>query len=220
MKKDTTITKKEKTFRECTLTFLEDTFGLDQVENLDSLTTWLNGQETINSHEKVQLKLLQKLLIFNVHDWNEQELDMNFIGPIFSQVNFSSKKYNLFAEREVGAQVEGWRLHGQPDNMIASGRREPKLPYFAFQEYKKNKDPKGDPAAQALAAALAGQTLNKNQRPMYGCYVIGYDWHFFTLEDKQFAISRDYSALSDEIFDIFRILKTLKQIVIGFTSSN
>jgi len=49
--------------------------------------------------------------------------------------------------------------------------------------------------------------------------VIGHDWYFFTLEDKQFAVSRDYSALSDEIFDIFRILRALKQIIIGFTSN-
>jgi len=220
MKKDTFISKKEKTFRECTLDFLEDTFGLDQIKNLASLTKWLNEEGTISGHEEVQLKLLQELLEFNVHDWNEQELDMNFIGPVFSLVNFSSKKYNLFAERSIEAEVGDWRLFGAPDNMIASGRRKPKIPYFAFQEYKKHKDPKGDPAAQALAAALVAQTLNKNQTPIYGCYVIGHDWYFFILEDKQFAVSRDYSALSDEIFDIFRILRALKQIVIGFTSDN
>ena len=48
---------------------------------------------------------------------------------------------------------------------------------------------------------------------MYGCHVIGSDWYFMTLEGKEYAISRDYSALSQEIFDIFRTLKVLKMIV-------
>ena len=34
-----------------------------------------------------------------------------------------------------------------------------------------------------------------------------------TLEGKEYAISRDYSALTTEIFDIFRVLKVLKGIV-------
>ena len=176
------MAKKEKAFRECTLDFLEDTFGLDQIKTLPSLTYWLNEDAPISSHEEIQLRHLQALLEFNVHDWNEQELDMNFIGPVFSLVNFSSKQYNLFAERRIEAEVGDWQLFGFPDNMVASGRRRPKLPYFAFQEYKKQKDPKGDPAAQALAAALVGQTLNQNKQAMYGCYVIGHDWYFFTLE--------------------------------------
>ncbi len=74
-------------------------------------------------------------------------------------------------------------------------------------------DPDGDPAGQALAAMLAGQALNNNELPMYGCHVIGADWYFMTLEGKEYAISRDYSALTTEIFDIFRVLKVLKGIV-------
>jgi len=205
--------KKEKSFGACTLTFLEDTFGLDQVDTLPSLEKWLQTPSDISAFEKTSLENLRNLLRFNVHDWNEMELDMNFIGPVFSLVNFSSKRYNLFAQRNLEAEVLGWKLHGLPDNMIASGRREPKIPFFAFQEYKKKKDPKGDPAAQALAAMLAAQVLNKNAHPVYGCYVIGNDWQFMTLEDKQFAISHDYSAITKDIFAIFRVLKALKGIV-------
>jgi hypothetical protein len=38
------------------------------------------------------------------------------------------------------------------------------------------------------------------------------------LEGKQYAISQDYSALTADIFAIFRILKALKQIVIELTA--
>lgn len=213
------MSKKEKAFRDCTLTFLEDTFGLEEVLTLPSLETWLKAPFEITAFEKQNLENLRDLLNFNVYDWNEQELDMNFIGPMFSLVNFSSKKYNLFAGREIEGKVKDWKLAGAPDNMVASGRRKPKIPFFAFQEYKRKKDPKGDPAGQALAAMLVGQVLNKDKRPIYGCFVIGNDWHFITLEGEKFAKSRDYSGLSDEIFDIFRMLKVLKQKVIQFTSS-
>ena len=38
------------------------------------------------------------------------------------------------------------------------------------------------------------------------------------LEHKQYTISRDYSALSDEVFDILRILKALKAIILDLTA--
>jgi hypothetical protein len=34
-----------------------------------------------------------------------------------------------------------------------------------------------------------------------------------TLEGKEYAISRDYSTLTNEIFDVFKTLKVLKNIV-------
>jgi len=64
---------------------------------------------------------------------------------------------------------------------------------------------------------LVGQALNDNRQPIYGAYVIGSDWRFMVLKDKQYIISRNYSALTDEIFDILRILKALKQIVMTLT---
>lgn len=203
----------EKSFRDCKLSWLERTFGLDQVKHLPSLDNWLNGEAVILDPEKENLIRLQELLDFNVRDWFEGELDSFFIGPLLGLVNFSNKKSNLFSERVVDAQVNDWHLFGKPDSFLASGRREPEIPFFAFQEYKKMTDPNGDPAGQALAAMLAGQTINNNGLPMYGCHVIGADWYFMTLEDKKYTISRDYSALTAEIFDIFRILKVLKMIV-------
>jgi|688.fasta_scaffold123502_3 hypothetical protein len=49
------------------------------------------------------------------------------------------------------------------------------------------------------------------------CYTIG-NWTFMLLDNHHYAISRDYSALSHELFDIFRTLKALKEIVLGFTA--
>ena len=205
--------KKEKTFKECKLSWLERTFGLDEMDDLPSLTDWLSTKTAVDAEEQKSLLRLQKSLKFNFRDWYEGELDSYFIGPVMALVDYSNKKSNIFSDRLIESTVEDWRLYGKPDSFLASGRREPEIPFFAFQEYKKMTDPDGDPAGQALGAMLAGQALNDNGLPMYGCHVIGGDWYFMTLEGKEFAISRDYSALTDEIFDIFSILKTLKIIV-------
>ena len=205
--------KQEKLFRECRLAWLEKTFGLVQVKMSPSLNDWLSMPETVSERQKEALLDLQELLDFNVRSWNEQELDRHFIGPVLSLINFSNLRFNLYSERIVEGMVEDWRLYGRPDCFLASGRREPEIPYFAFQEYKRMTDPDGDPAGQALAAMLAGQSLNSDNLPMYGCHVIGADWYFMTLEGKEYTISRDYSALSNEIYDIYRLLKVLKIIV-------
>jgi len=206
--------------QECTLLKLEKTFNLQQVRNLPALQEWLSAIADISEREKTNLLDLREILIDNVDDWNEQELALHFIGPLFAFVNFSSKRFNAFAERMLSGIVEGVEMSGQPDGMIASGRREPEIPYFCFQEYKKEKDAQGDPAAQALAAMLVAQTLNNGNNPIYGCYVRGRNWFFMILQDKTFYISQNYSSTKDEIFDIFRILKVLKQKIIEITDIN
>lgn len=152
------------------------------------------------------------MLSDNVFHWNEQELSLHFIGPIFSIVHFTIvMRMNLFAQRFISAEVSDKNgnsilLSGKPDGVLASGFRSPEIPYFAFQEYKREKasddcPAHGDPGGQCLAAMLAGQTLNGNlSQPMYGCYVVGQNWYFLMLLGKEYAISAAYSAVTDEVF--------------------
>ena len=162
---------------------------------------------------------LQQLLIENAIAWNERELAQNFIGPLFSLVKFSEYyRFNLFVERKIGAVMSGVseevELSGEPDSMVATGYWTPEVPMFAFSEYKRLLDPNGDPAGQTLAAMLVGQHLNNAPTPIYGCYVIGNAWRFLVLDGKEYTISEDYSAVKDELFDVFWILKALKQIIV------
>jgi hypothetical protein len=208
-----------KSFRDCTLTFIDKIFKMRQLTEVPPMKDWLNTPNEISEFERQNLLYYQKNLVFNVHNWNENELNEHFIGPVFTLVNFSSYDFNHFSQREVSGQVDNYFLSGKPDSMVASGRREPEQPYFAFQEYKKELDPNGDPAGQALAAMLVGQAMEETPKVMYGCYVVGSIWKFIVLDtDKKYSLSSDYSALNDDIFDIFRILKNLKDIVIERTT--
>ncbi len=204
-------------FTECTLEKLDKTFSLKPLplKRMPVLQAWLNGQSEITDHERNHLPILQQYLQEDVENWNEQELAMHFIGPMFALVQFGyERKFNLFAERSFSGVVEDIEMNGRPDGLIATGYREPDKPYFCFQEYKKDKDPNGDPAAQALAAMLVAQEVNDHQFPIYGCYVLGRYWYFMALQGKEYCISDGYTATKDEIFDILRILKVLKQMII------
>jgi hypothetical protein len=193
-------------FTQLSLTDLDKKFGLRQVRQLPALNDWLAINIPIDEVDRQFTYKLQSLLELNVFGWNEQELSLHFIGPLFIMAELSSQQYNLFAQRQISAQVGDYILTGKPDGMVASGYREPEIPYFAFQEYKKEKDPNGDPAAQALAAMLVGH-------PLYGCFVVGENWRFIVLDGRQYAISPAHSALTDEVFMILQAIKALKPIV-------
>lgn len=211
------------TFRQCTLTLLDRNFGLRRVFTSQTLDQWLQPRAPLTEVEKVVLTNCQDLLTLNSDAWNEQELSLNFIGPVFALAHFSDPyRFNFFSQRTIRSVVTGlhddFDLGGEPDGIIATGYREPEIPMFAFSEYKRELDPTGDPAGQTLAAMLVGQTLNQQPQPLYGCYIVGQHWRFLVLEGKYYAMSEDYSALNDDLFTIFAILKSLKAIVIARTA--
>ncbi|MEM7128850.1 MAG: hypothetical protein AAF702_21125 [Chloroflexota bacterium] len=209
-------------FSQCTLPLLDKTFGLRNVLNSPALDEWfaLSSDITLSELDHSKLSDLQELLQINANSWNEQELSIHFIGPILSMVKFTDPyRYNLFAQRYIEAQVNDYLLKGEPDGLIASGYYEPEIPYFAFAEYKRQRDPNGDPAGQALGAMLVGQQLAPSPTPLYGCYVVGRDWFFMTLHETYYAISNGHNALQRlELEEILRILIALKQIIVKLTS--
>ena len=80
---------KKVNFRECTLEYLEDTFGLKPKKQLPDLDNWLNTKMDISKYEERELNNLKDLLLENVHHWNERELSLHFIGPIFSMIHYT-----------------------------------------------------------------------------------------------------------------------------------
>lgn len=208
-------------FKNCTLHFLEKQFQLEQVYDNHHLHEWLNKQTTISETKHHRIQKLQRTLMYNVVNWNEMELVANFIGPLFSLVDFHSKKFNYFMGRDIGCIVEEMELKGKPDGIVASGHRQPEAPYFCFHEYKREVDSAGDPIGQVLAAMLVAQEIHRTNnkqwdKPIYGCYVIGRNWYFMILDDKQYMIGNGYDAVTEDIFDIFRILLALKEIVVSY----
>lgn len=210
-------------FSDATIEQLEELFSLVRIESKasDSLTSWLQfaQKENVNEQEKKYLTKLQRHIQLYVRAWNEVELETKFIGPVLMLTDFDEGEETYFLERSISAVYEGKTLYGKVDGMIAKGKYSPQSPYFCMQEYKRTKDPQGDPEAQVLAAMLAAQTLNENKMPIYGLYITGVNWSFVTLENKSYSVSESFGANGNDIFMIFKLLKALKTLIKKNTSS-
>jgi len=204
-------------FSDWTKEELEDTFLLSRHRTLTTFDEWIAcaATQSIDDVETIIISRLKELLIDHVDAWNETELIEYFIGPMLTFVNFNTPEFSIFSERPLSAIVGDYELAGEPDAVIAKGTYSPKVPYFCFHEYKKDNEPKGDPAAQALSAMLAAQALNPRPHPIYGLYVVGKLWHFMVLQERDYAISHGFLADGDDISSIFKMLKALKNLLLN-----
>jgi hypothetical protein len=203
------------TFKEWTLTTLEDAFGIKQVWESETLKKWQNISMDISDFEKETILLLQRSLVRGGKSWNEVELENKFISPMIMTARIDDEQIGYFLERPLKGIVEDYELSGIVDGMIATGFRDPKKPFFCIHEYKRSVDNDGQPDAQALAAMLVARENNQQVHlPIYGLYIVGLIWNFIVLNGSEYCISKDYKSDDKEIFEIFKMLKAIKQIII------
>jgi len=209
-------------FNDCSRLLLEKTFGIEELPTLEVLDKWFANSELveINSFENEIITRLQEILKYRVDDWNEIELIEHFIAPLMSMVNFNTHDFGMFSWRAMKAEINNYILSGSPDAIVAKGRREPEIPYFCFHEYKKEPETKGEPIGQCLAAMMVAQTLNNNQRPIYGLAVKGKMWYFIVLQGNTYSLSIPYKSIDNEIFTIVKMLKQLKTIIEWYVKSD
>ena len=192
-------------------------FNLLKLDELSStLHNWLNTHTTLDIFEEYLFKKILKDAKINIVSWNEEELKMYFISYIIDLSNLrSSKNIRSFFERTIDAEVEGIYLKIKTDFMIAKGLLDViQNPYFHFQEYKKDKDPNGDPLGQLLEAFLIAQAINKNDKPMYGAYIIGRFWYFVTMEGKEYCVSKAFDSTEEvSLMQIIAVLRHFKIIL-------
>lgn len=198
-------------FRDWTPDKIDDTFGTTEVRRLPILEELLAFEYQADDYETRYLSnLSENYLSLGGDDWNEVELENKLISPVIVFSGIETRQFVYFLERELSVTIGEYELSGRVDGMIATGYRNPKIPYFCLNEYKRQTDPNGNPQGQALIAMIAAQALNNNKNPIFGSYVIGRNWYFMALVGKEYAISKDFSCVDDEMFDIFRILKGLR----------
>ena len=204
---------KKTTFKDWDLDQLDEAFALKQIWESDLLKQWENNDSAIDDFEKRTLLQLQKSLIRSGRAWNEVELENKFISPVIMTAAIDNDEISYFLERPLSGIIGDYELSGIVDGMIATGIRNPHIPYFCFHEYKRNSENQGSPEAQVLAAMLVARELNQNKLPIYGLFVVGLSWNFIVLNNNQYCISRTYHADNEEIFSIFKMMKFLKKII-------
>jgi hypothetical protein len=177
---------------------------------------WLNTETVLSEWSSILFNKILKNAQDNIESWNEEELKMKFISFILQLSDIEENKYiRTFFEKTIEATVEGVYLKTKTDFMIAKGVLDlVKTPYFHFQEYKKEKDPHGDPLGQLLEAFLIAQAMNQSGKPMYGAYIVGRYWYFVTMEAKDYCVSPSYDSTKEaELMQIIAVLRHFKIIL-------
>ncbi len=202
------------TFKEWDLDTLDEAFNLKQVfdNNYPLLKNWQQFELKITEFEQKFIFDLQQPLIWGGKSWNEVELENKFISPLIMIAKIDDGQIGYFLERPLSGVVGDYQLSGSVDGMIATGSRNPRIPYFCLHEYKRSIENQGTPDAQVLAAMLVAREKN-NQSVIKGLYIVGLTWNFIILNGNEYCISKDYKADSIEILAIFKMLKAVKIMI-------
>jgi hypothetical protein len=202
-----------KTFEQWDTEDLVEKFGINKIQQHNLLNQWLSNSIELSNDFQKELKVLSQKIEAKFQFYNEEELKFFVISQIINLAEIEGESYRLFAERTFEATIEGELMRGRVEVLVALGQQKPRLPFFFIHEYKAKGRHSNDPLGQLLAAMLTAQELNQHKFPMLGCYVVGETWWFVVLEEKSYALSKPYYASNDDIFEIFKILKTSKQII-------
>jgi hypothetical protein len=205
------MSKRIKKYSEAELVGL---FGLERLTDSDKLPllqAWLCAETSLNAGEEYLFNLIFTDAKANIDSWHEEDLKMKFISFVLRLGHLvDDGNYHTYFERTVEATVDGYFLKTKTDFMLAKGILDmPQQPYFHFQEWKRHRDPTGDPVAQLLEAFLCAQVLNQQSLPLYGCTITGKYWEFVLLSGKTYAISESYDCTKKE--DLMRIIAILRK---------
>lgn len=171
---------------------------------------------TFNAGEQYNFDVILMKSRTGIEGWNEEELKFKFIAYLMDLGYLGDNNtFKTYCERELFTTIEDKYLYLKADFMIAKGILDsPETPYFYLQEYKKLKDPSGDPVPQLLEGFLIAMHQNNNGKPMYGCTVTGAYWEFFVMEGHTYCISNSYDCRDkNDLLLIIAILRKFRHIL-------
>ena len=211
------MVRKSKNYSEAELI---KTFGLERHvgnESNNLLIEWTSANEV--DFSLVEQTLFEEILsnaIQHIGGWQEEDLKMKFISFVLRLGHLQdTPRFNTYFEKTIWADVNGFLLKTKTDFMVAKGILDmPEKPYFHFQEWKPHKKPTGDSMAQLLEAFLIAQEINKDNKPLYGCEVVGKTWSFVIMQNKNYYISKSYDCTEKEdLIKIIAMLRKFKEIL-------
>ena len=155
---------------------LIDTFKLTRLvggQCSSTMQKWLDAETCLNAGEQYLFDLVFADACKNIDGWHEEDLKMKLICFVLRLGHLvDNEQFHTYFERTIETTVDGHFLKVKTDFMLAKGILDmPQVPYFHFQEYKRQTDPNGDPIAQVLEAMLIAQEINQDKQPIYGAYV-------------------------------------------------
>ena len=173
--------------------------------------------------EDETILFLQKLLDLEAHNiksYNEEDLKMKFLSPLFTHIKFTNLEYNFrdFYEYSLEYKTDKFIFTGVTDFILSKGIKYIQKPYFFIQEFKKGKV-NTDPEPQLLAELISAIELN-NELSMRGAYIVGATWNFVILEklgqnSYRYFVSRDFNCTNiEDLKGIYQNLIFVKNEII------
>ena len=196
---------------------IRKTFALQKIEEgYPLLDDWTNTTNNLTELEIEMLEKRRKKLLQNVNGWNEETLKMKFIAFILDMADYDIGQFQGIFEAEMSAVVQGYSLKVITDFTVATVIEDLiEYPYFYFHEYKQKKNTK-DPISQVLLAMLIAQEKNQDEKPIYGCHVIGELWHFMVIHGREYSIHKGFNATNpNDLQTILLILRKFKDILLA-----
>jgi hypothetical protein len=195
------------------LAVIAETFKLERSGKCIHLENWLNGQFELSINEQQLLDEVYAEMLQSANYLNEEEIKIRLIAPLFQIAHIEEENnIRVFFERSLSAVIGDVQISVVCDCMVAASTifKTPTHPYFFLQEFKKAKGEKRDPEAQMLLAMLAAQSINKDDQPIYGGFLIGSVWQLTTLVGKEYCTSRPYYASNRA--DLQQLVFSLRQL--------
>ena len=182
--------------------------------------TWFENSIEITKETE---KFLEQLLVKNrdlIKYFDEEDLKVHFLTPIFLKVDFFSleNEHRDFYNEKITYKTDKFILNGEVDFVFSKGLFKSEKPYFFIQEFKKGKT-LSDPEPQLLAELIAGIELN-NWQEIKGAYIVGAIWNFVILEKLgknkyQYFISENFdSSKTEGLEGIYKNLLFVKKEII------
>jgi len=199
-------------FSNIKLTDLEELLEIEENFNQDIFKDWFNSDIVLENETDIFIEKLLEREKFNIKFYNEEDLKMKFLSPLFTDIQFANREYKIrdFYEYRLTYKTDKFIFTGITDFFISKGVQTPKNPYFFIQEFKKGKL-SSDPEPQLLAELISAVELN-DETVIKGAYIVGAIWNFVILEKLgekkyQYFVSENFD--STKIADLKNIYKNL-----------
>jgi hypothetical protein len=191
---------------------IENLVEIEEKLHKNRFDFWFNSEIKISQNTKI---FLQKLIDENsslIDKYDEEDLKLYFLAPIFHHINFKSfeKEFRAFYNEKINYKTDKFILNGEVDFVLSLGLLKSKKPYFFIQEFKKGIE-FSDPRPQLIAELIAGLEISKFEE-IKGAFIIGSIWNFVILEKLgenkyQYFVSENFD--SSKIGDLKAIYKNL-----------
>ena len=204
-----------KTFEKWKIDELHQLFGLNRFfPDFEPLADWLDTEVVeLTQNDRQALEKIRIDLLENAENRNEDELKFFFISHLILIADLKTRSVKIFTQRPLTAFINGIKLTGVVDFVLATGITESQEPYFFLHEYKQEHKGSNNPLARLLAEMLTAQHPNHEPHPICDCCVMGRFWFFAVLVGTRYGVSDAFTATNTNLLRITLILRKVRQLI-------